>query len=249
MTGQRQDSVAIGRFSGFTGQGTGAIAIGYQAGMTGQGTGSICIGYNASLSNQVSNSIIINSSGIPITGTNAGLYIAPVRNATGYSTLYYNTDTDEVTSGSTGYFSSVLFTNSNVSGLTQTALSTYTEEQLSIIWYTDTTPSATASTNVYFTRYGRTVTATITSSLIVSGGPVTGFPQTVSGTIPARYAITTGSQSIPVPVDRGNGTRPIGCIIMNATPTWFLYCDGGSVGFTGTVNVFPNPISFTYNIY
>jgi hypothetical protein len=97
MTGQRQDSVAIGRFSGFTGQGTGAIAIGYQAGMTGQGTGSICIGYNASFSNQASNSIILNSSGVSITGVNAGLYIAPVRNDVGATNLLtYNTVNSEI---------------------------------------------------------------------------------------------------------------------------------------------------------
>jgi hypothetical protein len=45
----------------------------------------------------VSNSTIINSSGIPITGATGGFYIAPVRNDTGPSFLYYNDLTKEIT--------------------------------------------------------------------------------------------------------------------------------------------------------
>jgi len=95
------DSLAIGNDAGLISQGDGAIAFGAGAGYDNQGDNAVAIGYGAGYTNQPANSIIINASNLSLDGTNAGLYIDPVRNDTGSTTngVYYNTTTKELTYG------------------------------------------------------------------------------------------------------------------------------------------------------
>ncbi|WP_196300509.1 hypothetical protein, partial [Streptococcus pneumoniae] len=61
---------------------------------------SVAIGSFAGIS-QVANSIAINATGMstPLNPTNAGFYVAPVRNASQSNSLFYNTTTKEITYG------------------------------------------------------------------------------------------------------------------------------------------------------
>ena len=98
-TTQGGNAIAIGAQAGVTTQSPNAISIGYQAGYTNQGNNSIAIGTLAGTTNQPANSIIINANTSPLNGTNAGLYIKPVRYDAGnvsYSS-YYNPISNEVT--------------------------------------------------------------------------------------------------------------------------------------------------------
>lgn len=56
-----------------------AIRLGSNAGATAQGYCAVAIGNQAGQNNQPANSIIINASGSALNGTNAGLYINPIR--------------------------------------------------------------------------------------------------------------------------------------------------------------------------
>jgi len=94
-------AVALGESSGTVSQGIAAIAIGSGAGTNNQGATAIAIGSGAGDTNQPAHSIIINASGSILDGTNAGLYIDPVRNDTVSTTnaVYYNTTSKELTYG------------------------------------------------------------------------------------------------------------------------------------------------------
>ena len=97
---QGASSVAIGPNAAQSGQGSSAVAIGFAAGQNGQGANSVAIGSFAGIS-QVANSIAINATGMstPLNPTNAGFYVAPVRNASQSNSLFYNTTTKEITYG------------------------------------------------------------------------------------------------------------------------------------------------------
>ena len=97
--GQVAYAVAVGAQAGNINQQQQAVAVGYQAGNSGQGTYAVAIGAQAGLSNQPSGSIIINANATALNGSNAGLYIDPVRNDTGNNTnvVYYNATTKELT--------------------------------------------------------------------------------------------------------------------------------------------------------
>ena len=98
-----QDScaIAIGDFAGHTSQGSDSIAIGSQSGELNQGTNAIAIGSLAGQSGQHSNSIIINASGLTLNSQNAdACYIAPLRNVTASSVVYYDTSSKEISYGS-----------------------------------------------------------------------------------------------------------------------------------------------------
>lgn len=83
-TSQGNYGIAIGNGSGETAQGSSSVAIGRTAGATNQGANAIAIGYLAGQTNQYANSIIINASGVAVNNTSVtGLFISPVRNATG----------------------------------------------------------------------------------------------------------------------------------------------------------------------
>lgn len=94
------NKIHLGSNAGYISQATGAIAIGVGAGENYQGSRAIAIGQNAGNTSQQPNSIVLNASFSTINGdlSNA-LYIAPVRNDTTASMLYYNTTTSEVTYG------------------------------------------------------------------------------------------------------------------------------------------------------
>ena len=94
-------SVAVGDYSGNLNQGTGATAIGPYSGQTNQGAYAVALGYMAGMTTQTALSIVINATGSPVTASNSGLYIAPVRaDATTSATtwgVFYNPVTKELT--------------------------------------------------------------------------------------------------------------------------------------------------------
>ncbi len=95
---QGLQSVALGNLAGALNQGQRAVAIGSLAGSNGQGEYAVALGNFAGGTNQPANSIMINASGSALNGTEAGLYIDPVRNASGTGNiLQYNTSTKEIT--------------------------------------------------------------------------------------------------------------------------------------------------------
>ena len=101
---QGPNAIAIGQGAGTIDQGAGAIAIGQVTGYYDQGAGSIAIGSGIlNPSGQPANSIIISATDSLYARnyTNTGTYITPIRSdvstsATAY-TLFYNTNTAEVT--------------------------------------------------------------------------------------------------------------------------------------------------------
>ncbi len=97
--GQRSDAIAMGKSAGQTNQFANAIAIGKNAGNSGQGVNAIAIGEGAGKNVQADNSIVLNASGIALNGSNAGLYVDPIRSASGSSSLFYNSSTKEITYG------------------------------------------------------------------------------------------------------------------------------------------------------
>lgn len=106
QTTQGNLAVAVGSGAAYNNQGYAAIAIGADTSPINQGQYSIAIGAGASTGNiQANNSIIIDATGTGTTpASNAGFYVAPVRNDTGNTTnvVYYNTTSKEVTYGSAG---------------------------------------------------------------------------------------------------------------------------------------------------
>ncbi len=98
--GQRSDAIAMGKGAGQTNQFANAIAIGKNAGKSGQGVNAIAIGEGAGNYAQAANSIVLNASGTALNGSaNSGLYVAPIRSASGSSSLMYNATTNEITYG------------------------------------------------------------------------------------------------------------------------------------------------------
>ncbi len=77
------------------------VHIGQNAGLTNQGSNAVAIGKQAGENNQPAGSIIINASGSALNGTQAGLYVNPIRNdatsSATFSIAYYNPVTKEVT--------------------------------------------------------------------------------------------------------------------------------------------------------
>lgn len=103
---QKFNSIAIGISSANANQGSQAVAIGYQAGYTGQGGYGIAIGSEAGKTNQPNNSIVINATTTPLSGATASaFYVAPIRNTTSTSLLYYNSSTSEIVHSSTSSLS------------------------------------------------------------------------------------------------------------------------------------------------
>jgi hypothetical protein len=96
-TGQNAYAVAVGYQAGMMNQQSGGVAIGYQAGYTGQGIGAIAIGFQAGMTNQSANSIVLSASASGVSGSNAGLYVSPIRTIT-YGVTGYSGST-----GLTGY--------------------------------------------------------------------------------------------------------------------------------------------------
>jgi hypothetical protein len=82
-------------------QGNGAIVVGYQQFAASQGPYSIALGYASAQGYNGSNSIVLNAAGsaMPNPISDGGVYVNPMRGATGSNILYYNTTTKEVTYG------------------------------------------------------------------------------------------------------------------------------------------------------
>lgn len=97
-TNQGTNAVAIGYTAGYNTQSTNAIAIGNGAGYNNQGSYAIAIGNQAGVTSQASNSIILNATGSVLNNaTQQGLFVKPIRNIIGPSTLYYDNTTGEIT--------------------------------------------------------------------------------------------------------------------------------------------------------
>jgi hypothetical protein len=90
---------ALLRFTGQPGwcrQGEYAVAIGSNAGGSSQGNNAVAIGHNAGNLSQSPNSIILNATGQALNNQTTGLFIKPIRNGGTTKSLYYDTDTGEV---------------------------------------------------------------------------------------------------------------------------------------------------------
>jgi hypothetical protein len=98
---QGNASVAIGSNAAQSGQGTQAVALGFAAGQNGQGAYSVAVGSYAG-NVQAANSIALNATGTSLNPSTTGFYVAPIRNASSASSLYYNTATKEITYGAAG---------------------------------------------------------------------------------------------------------------------------------------------------
>lgn len=105
-------AVAIGENAGTANQGCFAVALGNGAGGSSQGSFSLALGYNAGSACQPANSIIMNAGSSALNGTQAGLYINPVRSCSSNTVqaVYYNTTTKELTYASP----TVGYSNANV---------------------------------------------------------------------------------------------------------------------------------------
>ena len=97
---QGQEAVCIGYRCGEKYQGQNAVSIGRSAGYSNQGGNCIAIGSRAGEYDQSDNSIVINATGLQINGdASNACFIAPIREASFNSCLYYNTLTNEVVKG------------------------------------------------------------------------------------------------------------------------------------------------------
>ena len=94
-------NIALGGNAGCNAQGTSAVALGANAGRSGQGAYSIAIGASAGVNSQPPRSIILNASGSAVNAGGAGFYVAPVRNAQGPNSIYFDPATSELTYGVT----------------------------------------------------------------------------------------------------------------------------------------------------
>ena len=98
---QGSASVAIGSNAAQSGQGREAVALGFAAGQNGQGNYSVAVGSFAG-NVQAANSIALNATGTSLNPSTTGFFVAPIRNASSSSSLYYNTSTKEITYGAAG---------------------------------------------------------------------------------------------------------------------------------------------------
>ena len=95
---QGSASVAIGSNAAQSGQGTQAVALGFAAGQNGQGAYSVAVGSFAG-NVQAANSIALNATGTSLNPSTTGFFVAPIRNVSSSSSLFYNTATKEITYG------------------------------------------------------------------------------------------------------------------------------------------------------
>jgi hypothetical protein len=96
--GQGAHSIAIGSNVAQGAQAEGGVGLGYAAAQYSQGLNAVAIGSFAGNNGQHDNSIVINASGNSLNGNvNSGLYIDPIRSASGASSLFYDATTKEIT--------------------------------------------------------------------------------------------------------------------------------------------------------
>ena len=100
QTTQGITAVAVGYLAGTTSQGAGAVAVGSGAGQTSQGANAIAIGNAAGSASQTAGSICLNATGVAVNPSQAGFFVAPIRNLSTISpyNLQYDSTTDEVVS-------------------------------------------------------------------------------------------------------------------------------------------------------
>jgi hypothetical protein len=96
--GQGAHSIAIGGNVAQGAQAEGGVGLGYAAAQYSQGLNAVAIGSFAGNNGQHDNSIVINASGNSLNGNAySGLYIDPIRSASGASSLFYDATTKEIT--------------------------------------------------------------------------------------------------------------------------------------------------------
>ena len=96
-TNQKENSISIGSQSGMMNQGNNSIAIGHLSGKNDQGNFSIAIGNSSGENSQPNESIIISAGDTGLNALNKGLYIKPIRENIGTSTIMYDQITGELT--------------------------------------------------------------------------------------------------------------------------------------------------------
>ena len=117
-------AVGLGYQAGYSNQGSNAVAIGNTAGYVNQSTNSIAIGWQAGAGTTATSSIILNASGAALNTSTPGLFVSPVRFATGGSNIVsFNTVSSEL------YYSDT----ARLSTLTTSSMGVGTTTQLSIL--------------------------------------------------------------------------------------------------------------------
>jgi len=155
---QRDFAIALGSGAAYNGQRTGAIAIGVDASPISQGEYSIAIGAAVSTNAiQPNNSIIIDATASQLAATGAGLFVAPVREATTGNVLYYDTATKEIT-----YSAAAGGTYGNVE------VQAYLQE-LSVISFTSS-PATISGVQNFVTSNANVISTLTTGNVITSNG-------------------------------------------------------------------------------
>ena len=207
---QGQQAIAIGWEAGGTetSQPEGSIAIGTSAG--GTGNASIAIGHLAGSGEN--NSILLNATGVPIYASNAGLFVAPVRNDLGNTgnVAFYNSETYEVT------YANTISIAGNITGNNITAVGDVVGNNLLTLGVISTAGNITANyyfgngsqltdvvaTNIYANALiGNTLSSNVLYSSLTSLGTLSNL--SVSGNIDAQNAsfanaaFATGNITLP----------------------------------------------------
>ena len=240
LTSQGSETVAIGVAAGSLAQGTGAVAIGSAAGLTNQGTNSIAIGRVAGSTNQATNSIILNATGTVLDQTTANTFtVAPVRNdvANVSQVMFYNTTSKEVTYGNT------ISVAGNISGAALTSNASITAiTTISALGGLQATPignvvgrassgsftTITANGNLTVSAVSINNSATVGTTLGVTGNVTVGGNLTVTGNITGNVATTfqstwtvpTGNSTQSFTVNSGTYSMWVDCNITNGILVW-----------------------------
>jgi hypothetical protein len=210
---QGANAISIGYTAGAISQGANAIAIGRQAGASGQGANSISIGPSAAAAAQSVGSTVINSTGTAITASNAGVYLAPVRNDTGNVTnsVYYNTSTKEITYGPSSTSSTKDYLYAIRSGSNQTGINSAVD----FIW--NSVGSQRANSNISLN--------TSTGLISLKGGSayqLTAAPAFVFGSDTTVLTYNwADSSGIPIVGLGGQIARPMNANSLNSIPGVF----------------------------
>ena len=219
QTSQGSQAVAVGYSAGITGQGNSAVAIGDGAGYSGQGENAVAIGRLAGQYDQIANSIIINATGYSLNSSDAGLYIAPIRNDdinTG-NVAFYNSETYEVT------YANTISIAGNITGNNITAVGDVVGNNLLTLGVISGAGNITGQ-NFY------------TAGEVSATGNITGGNISTAGNITANYYFGNGSQLTDVVATNIYANALIG----NTLSSNVLYSSLTSLGTLSNLSVSGN---------
>ncbi len=253
---QGQYAVAIGPQAGNENQGKNAVAIGSEAGYDAQGDYSIAIGNKAGYATQAANSIIINASEIDLNASTGGLYISPINNYTGTSSiLSYNVITKEVFSSSNLAIDHFTSNVSSVSKKWYSFSGQYTDNTTPLqLSFTFDNSSFSGDITVILNNSTYTGASSVYNSKLIGGGysTVTDNILLINGAVSSTSSCTTGCVWNLSSVS----TNPTTTTISTLNPadvgmTLYYYINievikGVLVSITDNTSPTPNSITFDY---